>query len=139
MPPKKVPYFKPGKELKELINREPDGAGRAGAVGRAAEDRTRTPPASDPSSSMHLTRLSTWTIWSPWRLSYVTRHAASRDRLCVLRRAGGRSKDLARRVPRARPASSSSITVSLQQRPPDGRAEPARGIAGACDRRSCAS
>ena len=24
MPPKKVPYFKPGKELKELINREPD-------------------------------------------------------------------------------------------------------------------
>ena len=26
MPPKKVPYFKPGKELKELINREPDGS-----------------------------------------------------------------------------------------------------------------
>jgi integration host factor subunit beta len=24
VPPKKVPYFKPGKELKELINREPD-------------------------------------------------------------------------------------------------------------------
>ena len=24
MPPKKVPYFKPGKELKELINREAD-------------------------------------------------------------------------------------------------------------------
>ena len=23
MPPKKVPYFKPGKELKELINKEP--------------------------------------------------------------------------------------------------------------------
>ena len=23
MPPKRVPYFKPGKELKELINREP--------------------------------------------------------------------------------------------------------------------
>jgi hypothetical protein len=23
VPPKKVPYFKPGKELKELINREP--------------------------------------------------------------------------------------------------------------------
>ena len=23
MPPKKVPYFKPGKELKELINQEP--------------------------------------------------------------------------------------------------------------------
>jgi hypothetical protein len=26
VPPKKVPYFKPGKELKELINREADGA-----------------------------------------------------------------------------------------------------------------
>ena len=25
VPPKKVPYFKPGKELKELINREGDG------------------------------------------------------------------------------------------------------------------
>ena len=24
VPPKKVPYFKPGKELKELINRDPD-------------------------------------------------------------------------------------------------------------------
>ena len=30
VPPKKVPYFKPGKELKELINREPEpGARRA--------------------------------------------------------------------------------------------------------------
>ncbi len=27
VPPKKVPYFKPGKELKELINREPDVPG----------------------------------------------------------------------------------------------------------------
>ena len=26
VPPKKVPYFKPGKELKELINREPSDA-----------------------------------------------------------------------------------------------------------------
>jgi hypothetical protein len=29
VPPKKVPYFKPGKELKELINREPDNAAGA--------------------------------------------------------------------------------------------------------------
>ena len=37
VPPKKVPYFKPGKELKELINREPDAdaLGRSGAAGRA--------------------------------------------------------------------------------------------------------
>jgi hypothetical protein len=26
VPPKKVPYFKPGKELKELINREADSS-----------------------------------------------------------------------------------------------------------------
>ena len=39
VPPKKVPYFKPGKELKELINREPAppraSAGDAGAARRA--------------------------------------------------------------------------------------------------------
>jgi integration host factor subunit beta len=29
VPPKKVPYFKPGKELKELINREADAAAPA--------------------------------------------------------------------------------------------------------------
>ena len=29
VPSKRVPYFKPGKELKELINREVDQAGRA--------------------------------------------------------------------------------------------------------------
>jgi len=31
VPPKKVPYFKPGKELKELINREPDAPGAPGS------------------------------------------------------------------------------------------------------------
>jgi len=31
VPPKKVPYFKPGKELKELINR-PEGAEDASAA-----------------------------------------------------------------------------------------------------------
>jgi nucleoid DNA-binding protein len=29
VPPKKVPYFKPGKELKELINQEPGGTPQA--------------------------------------------------------------------------------------------------------------
>ena len=35
VPPKKVPYFKPGKELKELINKEPraDGPQPAAAAG----------------------------------------------------------------------------------------------------------
>jgi integration host factor subunit beta len=31
VPPKKVPYFKPGKELKDLINREPDATEPGGA------------------------------------------------------------------------------------------------------------
>jgi len=34
VPPKKVPYFKPGKELKELINKEPAPA--AGSPGSAS-------------------------------------------------------------------------------------------------------
>jgi len=32
VPPKKVPYFKPGKELKELINREAEAADAAEAA-----------------------------------------------------------------------------------------------------------
>jgi integration host factor subunit beta len=36
VPPKKVPYFKPGKELKELINREAELAEAAAAVSAAA-------------------------------------------------------------------------------------------------------
>ena len=39
VPPKKVPYFKPGKELKELINRE---AGRAAVASGAAVGRRRS-------------------------------------------------------------------------------------------------
>ena len=37
VPPKKVPYFKPGKELKDLLNRDADGldAPAADAAGRA--------------------------------------------------------------------------------------------------------
>ena len=38
VPPKKVPYFKPGKELKELINREPDAAGNVSATPPIAAD-----------------------------------------------------------------------------------------------------
>ena len=38
VPPKKVPYFKPGKELKELINREPDATGNVAATPPIAAD-----------------------------------------------------------------------------------------------------
>ena len=68
VPPKKVPYFKPGKELKELINREPDAPGR----------RRHVPPTStsDAAGVVTLDRLCT-----PWRLAYVTGAAKSSD--CV--------------------------------------------------------
>jgi integration host factor subunit beta len=36
VPPKKVPYFKPGKELKDLINREAEAAEAAEATAGAA-------------------------------------------------------------------------------------------------------
>ena len=38
VPPKKVPYFKPGKELKELINREPDQPAPSGSTPPVASD-----------------------------------------------------------------------------------------------------
>jgi integration host factor subunit beta len=37
VPPKKVPYFKPGKELKDLLNREAGGPADAGADRTAVE------------------------------------------------------------------------------------------------------
>ncbi len=38
VPPKKVPYFKPGKELKELINKEPAPAAPSPAAGEIPPD-----------------------------------------------------------------------------------------------------
>ena len=46
VPPKRVPYFKPGKELKELINREPPpgaGARRDPALSDAAPSAVAEP------------------------------------------------------------------------------------------------
>ena len=66
VPPKKVPYFKPGKELKELIDKEPrPGSGDIGASRRVRGVVER--------------------LWSPWRLSYVTRGdgTATEDGGCV--------------------------------------------------------
>ena len=66
VPPKKVPYFKPGKELKDLINREAD------ARGRRAGPRRRRRSGSSPA------RLeSRWNASGrPWRLAYVTGEAS---------------------------------------------------------------
>lgn len=39
VPPKSVPYFKPGKELRDLINQDPDGPVDDGASHEATETR----------------------------------------------------------------------------------------------------
>ena len=45
VPPKKVPYFKPGKELKDLLNRDADGLDAPAADGgRSAGPPERPPP-----------------------------------------------------------------------------------------------
>ena len=50
VPPKKVPYFKPGKELKELINKEPGptAGSPTGTAGAGAALRSRPSGASLP-------------------------------------------------------------------------------------------
>ncbi|MEO5820751.1 MAG: integration host factor subunit beta, partial [Vicinamibacteraceae bacterium] len=44
VPPKKVPYFKPGKELKDLLNRDADGMDAPGADSPARPDAGGPPP-----------------------------------------------------------------------------------------------
>jgi integration host factor subunit beta len=63
VPPKKVPYFKPGKELKELINREAEAAEAVSITG-------------------NVTGAVQWAkLWSPWRLAYLlTRTTRGRSR-----------------------------------------------------------
>ena len=53
VPPKKVPYFKPGKELRELINRDPDDTPRAAAASVPART-TVAAPGSVTSGPQHL-------------------------------------------------------------------------------------
>src|SRR5687768_2385586 len=48
VPPKKVPYFKPGKELKDLLNRDADGLDAPAAdAGRPDGPETSGPPTPD--------------------------------------------------------------------------------------------
>ena len=48
VPPKKVPYFKPGKELKELINQDASGAPALAPAPAAPVTPTALAPVSDP-------------------------------------------------------------------------------------------
>src|SRR5215218_9216379 len=47
IPAKRVPYFKPGKELKELINEDENGVGGTGAVGAGEAAAPADPPDPD--------------------------------------------------------------------------------------------
>jgi integration host factor subunit beta len=53
IPAKRVPYFKPGKELKELINEDENGAGEAGEAAPAEppDAGPLDPPAADSASA----------------------------------------------------------------------------------------
>jgi integration host factor subunit beta len=51
VPPKKVPYFKPGKELKDLLNRDADGVDAGdGTPSGSAGPGSAGPPPSDAAS-----------------------------------------------------------------------------------------
>ena len=69
VPPKKVPYFKPGKELKDLINREADAPAQRRLPRLDARRRRRVTLDA--------------ALWTPWRLAYVT-GAAKSERLHLL-------------------------------------------------------
>ena len=68
---KRVPYFKPGKELKELINRDTESNPAVSDSSAGPAYRSRISPDSSSSPMHHL--------WAPWRLSYVTKAGATED------------------------------------------------------------
>ncbi len=121
VPPKKVPYFKPGKELKELINKEPARARRrrraSVAAGRAWRSRD--------CQSVSRLALIVERLWAPWRLAYVTGASghAPTTASSATRSEPGRDELV---LVRGRVSLRHPQPVSLQQRPPDGGAEPAR-------------
>ena len=120
VPPKKVPYFKPGKELKELINKEP----RTLRARRRLADPARVAVDATGASSVDSDR------GSP----LVSLATGLRDR----RRRRNERPAASSATPVPNPSRDDLVLVrgrallrhpqplSLQQRPPDGRAEPSR-------------
>ena len=51
VPAKRVPYFKPGKELKEFFTESPEGEGHTGGTGEAAADAGETNTAGEVSAA----------------------------------------------------------------------------------------
>ena len=80
VPPKKVPYFKPGKELKELINKEPAPAGPATSTGDAvAAARCHC----GVNAGIRQTTDAVERLWAPWRLAYVTGASGDEPAGCI--------------------------------------------------------
>ena len=145
VPPKKVPYFKPGKELKELINREPDAPGTCRRPARCRRSRHRRSLKTRARRSRRVKTLTeflrsvlTWIASGALAPAYVTGGAKSDGCVfCAAHRAT--DADVPDRVPRLdllrHPQS-----VSLQQRPPDGGARTATSRRSPPRRtKSCAS
>ena len=112
VPPKRVPYFKPGKELKDLINRG-DGERRA----------TR----SDGSGGLvaaALTVRAVERLWSPWRHAYVTR--GSEPDGCIFCAAPETDDGRALLVHAGVTCYVILNLYPVQRRPPDGGAAPPR-------------
>ena len=83
IPAKRVPYFKPGKELKELINDDNSSARRTSGTLHRSRCRRHPAAAHSVSHSVEDTKLDR--LWSPWRSKYIASAGDSRtQRLCVL-------------------------------------------------------
>ena len=118
VPPKKVPYFKPGKELKELINREATAPPTDGAPERRHGGLARGAPV------------------VPVEARLRDGRGQGRRGLHLLR--GRRRRRFSRRSARRRPRAGRvrhPQSLPLQQRTPDGRTVPPRGDAGRHHRR----
>ncbi len=106
VPPKRVPYFKPGKELKDLINRMPDGpVGRRHAV------------------AVGLRALAPWSgSVASWRHAYVTRSGEHQG--CVFCNAQVDPEAAPLIVHQGALGLRHPQSLPLQRRPPADRAAP---------------
>ena len=101
VPAKRIPYFKPSKELKDLVNEDGAHAGR------------RSFPTEHPCKMDHL--------WSPWRYRYVSKKGPEECIFCVIA-ANDDKPYISSRGEEFRPAE----PVSVYQRASDDRSVRAR-------------
>ena len=82
IPAKRVPYFKPGKELKELINDENSGSPRIGDKSFTPDQR-RHPSSAHPLSCKQVEVPELERLWSPWRARYIASGVDAQRDGCV--------------------------------------------------------